>query len=99
MQESNNVTDGVIVLPPDMRSACAEPVRDQLVKQLDTAEPGVRLDGKRVRQLDVIGLQVLLAFVQDCARRDLKVTWHAVSDELRHWTTVAGARDLLGIAP
>lgn len=84
-------------LSPDVRIAHADELKRALLEVLARAESQIRLSGKRVRSIDVAGLQVLLAFVRACADRGIELTWVSASDELRAWAKLARTDGLLGL--
>ena len=101
MPPSETSPDGVqpsLVLPPDLRASGADSLKGNLLSLL--AEPTVqqlRVDAHRVRHIDVVGLQLLLAFVKACKRRSIDVSWVDASDALCTWTEASRTRTLLGL--
>lgn len=55
-------------------------------------KPPFELDASNVERVDTAGLQVLLAFKSEMAKREIDLHWQAVSDPLR------SAADMLGLS-
>ena len=78
---------------------CIETVaerHEELVRALETELP-VRIDAREVSRLDTAGLQLLVSFSLELARRGRELSWAGASEAVMQAVALAGVTRVLGL--
>lgn len=83
-----------LIFEPTLTFQTIEEERASLKQALDSKQPVV-LRASDITQVDMAGLQLLLAFITTLDQAKINYSWDEVSPELRHAATIMGLSEHL----